>query len=275
MLAAALVWMALLTRGDGQLHVVFGDVGQGDSILILTPSGRQVLIDGGPGPTDATRLLGQTLPIWDRSIDIVVLSHGHSDHVTGLVEVLRRYDVERVIERETGLVSHNLFEWRQAVAEEGALVTQADAGQVIDLGDGVFIEVLGPSQSLLIGTDSIVNNGSVVLRAVYKDVSFILTGDMFARAERDLLSRRDVRSTVLKVPHHGSRTSSSPEFIERVRPSAVVISVGADNEFGHPPRRDPGDTPPIRGEAPIFQTSEHGDIRFSTDGTTLRVETER
>lgn len=275
MLAAALVWMALLTRGDGQLHVVFGDVGQGDSILILTPSGRQVLIDGGPGSTDATRLLGQTLPIWDRSLDIVVLSHGHADHVTGLVDVLRRYDVERVIERDTGLVSSNLLEWRQAVAEEGALVTQAEAGQVIDLGDGVFIEVLGPPKSLLIGTDSIVNNGSVVLRAVYKDVSFLLTGDVFARAERDLLSRRDVRSTVLKVPHHGSRTSSSPEFIERVRPSAVVISVGADNEFGHPHVDTLETLRRYAGEAPIFQTSEHGDIRFSTDGTTLRVETER
>lgn len=276
MLAAALVWMAVLTRGDGQLHVVFGDVGQGDSILILTPSGRQVLVDGGPGSTDATRLLGQTLPIWDRSLDIMVLSHGHTDHVTGLVDVLRRYDVERVVERETGIVNPNFLEWKQAVEQEGALVTQAEAGQVIDLGDGVFIEVLGPPKSLLIGAESNVNNGSVVLRVVYKDVSFLLTGDMFAAAERELLSRlADVRSTVLKVPHHGSRTSSSPEFIERTGPSAVVISVGADNKFGHPHVETLETLRRYVRESSIFQTSEHGDIRFSTDGTTLHVKTER
>ena len=114
----------------------------------------------------------------------------------------------------------------------GATAAHTQAGQLIDLGDGVTIEVLHPAETLMTGTDSDLNNASIVLRVVYGDVSFLLTGDIFVEAEREILSRgADVRSTVIKVPHHGSRSSSSREFIERVHPSVAVISVGADNRL--------------------------------------------
>ena len=106
---------------------------------------------------------------------------------------------------------------------------------MIALGDGVTIEVLHPPETLMSGTNSDLNNASIVLKVIYGDVSFLLTGDIFVKAELEMLSRGvDVRSTVLKVPHHGSRTSSSQEFVEQVGPSVAVISVGADNRFGHP-----------------------------------------
>jgi len=275
-LAAILVWAAALSSNDRQLHVIFADVGQGDSALIVTPSGRQVLIDGGPDPLDATRFLGGKLSFWNRSLDMVILSHGHADHVTGLVEVLRRYEVKHIVERETDYGSPVYLEWKEAVSDEGAVVTQAETGHTIDLGDGVGIEVLAPPEALLVGTDSDANNASVVLRVVYNDVSFLLTGDMFQVAERDILSQGvPMQSTVLKVAHHGSRTSSLPEFIERVGPSVAVISVGQDNRFGHP-HSETIET--LRQHVPedrIYQTSEHGTIEFITDGTTLRVKTER
>ena len=275
-LAAILVWTAALSNNDRQLHVIFADVGQGDSMLIITPSGRQVLVDGGPGLLDATRLLGAKLPFWDRSLDMVILSHGHADHVTGLVEVLRRYDVEHILERETDYSSPSYLEWKQAVENEGAVVTQVQSGYVIYLGDGVVIEVLAPSETLPISAESDVNNASVVLRVVYRDVGFLLTGDMFKATERDILARRArVQSTVLKVAHHGSRTSSSPEFIERVVPSAAVISVGQDNRFGHPHSETIEALRQHVSEDRIFQTSERGTIEFTTDGATLHVKTER
>ena len=275
-LAAALIWTAALTGDDGRLHVVFADVGNGDSVLIISPSGRQVLVDGGPGRQDATRLLGSALPFWDRSLDVVVLTHGHADHLTGLLDVLRRYDVGRVVEREASYATPGYAGWRQAVGDEGAVVTQAQAGHVIDLGDGASIEVLHPPRMLMTGTDSDLNNASIVLRVVYGDVSFLLTGDIFVEAEREILSRgADVRSTVIKVPHHGSRSSSSREFIERVGPSVAVISVGADNRFGHPH----AETLEVLGryapEARVMTTRDNGAIRFVTDGTTLSVKTER
>ena len=275
-LAAALIWTAALTGDDGRLHVVFADVDNGDSVLIVSPSGRQVLVDGGPEAQDATRLLGSALPFWDRSLDVVVLTHGHADHLTGLLDVLRRYDVGHIVEREASYATPGYVGWRHAVEDEGAVVTQARAGHVIDLGDGTIIEVLHPAETLMIGTDSDLNNASIVLRVVYGDVSFLLTGDIFVEAEREMLSRGvDVRSTVIKIPHHGSRSSSSPEFVELVGPSVAVISVGADNRFGHPH----AETLEVLGryapEARVMTTRDHGAIRFVTDGTTLSVKTER
>ena len=275
-LAAALIWTAALTGDDGRLHVVFADVDNGDSVLIISPSGRQVLVDGGPEAQDATRLLGSALPFWDRSLDVVVLTHGHADHLTGLLDVLRRYDVGHIVERGAEYTTPDYLSWRQAVGNEGAAATQARAGYVIDLGDGTIIEVLHPPETLMTGTDSDLNNASIVLRVVYGDVSFLLTGDIFVEAERGMLSRGvDVRSTVIKIPHHGSRSSSSPEFVELVGPSVAVISVGADNRFGHPH----AETLEVLGryapEARVMTTRDHGAIRFVTDGTTLSVKTER
>ena len=275
-LAAVLTWTAGLTNEDGRLHVVFADVGNGDSVLIISPTGRQVLVDGGPEAQDAARLIGSGLPFWDRSLDVVALTHGHADHITGLLDVLRRYDVEHIVEREAEHTTPDYLSWRHAVGNEGAVVTQARAGEVIDLGDGATIEVLHPPETLMAGTGSDLNNASIVLRVVYGDVSFLLTGDIFVEAEREMLSQGiDVRSTVLKVPHHGSRTSSSPEFIEQVSPSVAVISVGADNRFGHPHAET---LEVLRGYAPearVLTTRDHGAIRFVTDGTTLSVMTER
>ena len=116
---AALVWAAALSLPDGRLHVTFADVGQGDAVLITTPGGQRVLIDGGPDPVDAARLLGASLPFWDRSIELVVLTHPHSDHVTGLTEALRRYQVHSIVEREVQAESLAYREWRQAVEDEG------------------------------------------------------------------------------------------------------------------------------------------------------------
>ena len=275
-LAALLVWTAALTNEDGRLHIVFEDVGNGDSVLIISPSGRQVLVDGGPDAQDATRLLGRVLPFWDRSLDVVVLTHGHADHLTGLLDVLQRYDVGHIVEREAQYPTPDYQSWRQAVQNEDATTAEAQADQLIDLGDGVTVEVLHPLETLMTGTESDLNNASIVLRVVYGDVSFLLTGDIFVDAEREMLSRRvDVQSTVLKVPHHGSRTSSSPEFIEQVNPSVAVISVGADNRFGHPH----AETLEVLGryapEARVMTTSDHGAIRFVTDGTKLSVNTVR
>lgn len=275
-LAAALIWTAALTNEDGRLHVVFADVGNGDSVLIISPSGRQVLVDGGPEAQDATRLLGGALPFWDRSLDVVVLTHGHADHITGLLDVLRRYDVGHVVEREAGHTTPDYLSWRHAVENEGSVVMQARAGQSINLGDGAIIEVLHPPETLMSGTDSDLNNASIVLRVVYGDVSFLLTGDIFVKAEREILSQGiDVQSTVLKVPHHGSRTSSSPEFVEQVSPSVAVISVGADNRFGHPHAETLEVLARYAPEARVMTTRDHGSIRFVTDGTTLSVKAER
>ena len=270
------MWIAAVSLPDKRLHVAFVDVGQGDAIFVSTPGGQQILVDGGPDPVEAVRFLGERMPFWDRTIELVVLTHPHSDHVNGLIEVLRRYDVQRILEREVQHDGPPYQAWRKAVDDEGAEVVQARSGQMVALDGGVFMQVVGPGEGLLSGTSSDVNNASVVLKLLYGEVSFLLTGDMFTEAESKLVRENaHLDSDVLKVAHHGSRSSSSPLFLDRVSPAVAVISVGWDNRFDHPHpevlevlgRWVPGDR--------VFSTADRGTIEFITDGERLELKAER
>lgn len=274
----SLTWSQALARDD-RLHVVFLDVGQGDAIFIETPRGRQVVVDGGADPLLMTRLLGERMRFNDRNIDIVAASHPNSDHIGGLAQVLERYDVGAILERRIEYDSGAYEAWARLVDTErvqGAHVVEARTGQVITLDEDIRIEVLGPPAVLLRGTESDADNASLVLRLVYGEVSMLLTGDIFGVGERALLAGGTaLDSDVLKVPHHGSDSSSTAEFLDAVSPVAAVISVGADNRFGHPSADVVGRLRGFVGEGGLFQTAESGTVEFITDGETLWVRTER
>ena len=274
--AAALVWLAVLSLPDDKLRVTFADVGQGDAAFIVTPGGAQIMMDGGADPDEAARIASSNMPFWDRTIDLVILTHPHHDHVAGLTEVLRRYRVLHVLERRLEYDGSAYRDWRAAVEAEGALVTQAAAGQVVAFGDGTVLEVVNPPERLVGGAAADVNNSSVAVRLAYGSASFMLTGDMYVDAESRLLnSGLRVDSDVLKVAHHGSRTSTSEEFLSRVSPVAAVVSVGEGNRYGHP---NPDVMQALRDRVPeglVFLTSERGSIEFTYDGARLRVKTEK
>ena len=274
--AAALVWVAVLSLPDGRLRVTFADVGQGDAAFIVTPGGAQIMMDGGDDPDEAVRIASSKMPFWDRTIDLVILTHPHHDHVAGLTEVLRRYRVLNVLERRLEYEGSAYRDWQEAVAAEGAAVTQAAAGQVVAFSDGTVLEVVNPPERLVGGALADVNNSSVAIRLVHGSVSFMLTADMYVDAEARLLrSGLRVDSDVLKVAHHGSRTSSSEAFLREVGPAAAVVSVGEGNRYGHP---HPDVMLALRGLVPegqVFLTSERGSIEFTYDGDRLRVKTER
>jgi competence protein ComEC len=272
--STSLVWIAVLSMPGERLRVSFFDVGQGDAILIETPAGQQILIDGGPDSDRVCLELGQKLPFWDRSLDLVVLTHAHDDHVTGLVEVLRRYEVGQVLEPGLAENTPSYEAWLETIEEKGMERTIARAGQRIDLGDGLMIEVIHPQEEMLQGTDSDANNNSLVLRLVWGGVSFLFTGDIDGEAEMAILYAdqwRELNSTVLKVAHHGSARSTSGQFLAAVQPDTAVISVGENNNFGHPDEA----TVVRLGEVEIYRTDENGTISFTTDGERLWVETER
>ena len=275
---ASLAWSQALTNDD-RLHVMFFDVGQGDAIFIETPSGRQVVVDGGSDPLLMTRLLGERMRFNDRHIDIVAATHSNSDHIGGLAQVLERYDVGAVLERRIEYESGAYEAWERLVdAEEakGARVIEASAGQVITLDGDVRIEVLGPPPILLGGTESDADNASLVLRLVYREVSILLTGDIFSEAERALLaSGMALDSDVLKVPHHGSDSSSTRDFLSAVSPDAAVISVGEGNGYGHPHASVVERLRERVADGMLFQTAERGTVEFISDGETLWVRTER
>ena len=277
-LVAVLVWAAVIAAPQGgRLTVSFLDVGQGDAILITAPQGQRVLVDGGPSPECLLQELGEALPFWERDIDLMVLTHAHDDHVTGQVEVLRRYQVDQVLYPESaGYESSAYAEWLALVEEGGIALVPALEGQRIELGGGASVAVLGPPEEPFCGTESDVDNNGVVLRVEMGEVSFLLAADLFQEGEEALLPNGlGLQSTVLKVAHHGSKTSSCPGFLAAVAPQVAVVSVGADNRFGHPADEVMVRLGDVVGEGAIYCTDERGTVTFTTDGTRLWVGAER
>ncbi len=272
---AAILWFYLVTGSDGRLHVHFMDVGQGDSMLIVTPEGRQVLVDGGPDDMNAATSIGGKIPFWDRGLDMVVLTHPDEDHFRGLTEVLDRYDVDAVV--DSGMDSENplYVEWQRSLERRDIKPVTAYQGQTISLGRDTRLEILSPPPSRVGGAIPDSNNNGVVMRLVYGEVSFLLTADIEAEGESRLLRNvpSSLKSNVLKVPHHGSKTSTTPRFLAAVSPVAAVVSAGADNPYGHPHPDVTGRLEDTLGADMTYVTAQQGDIEFITDGKRLWVKT--
>ena len=275
LVVAILVWSVALTAPDDKLHVNFLNVGQGDAILIQTPDGQNILIDGGPDSQQINLELSKKLPFWDRTIDLVVCTQPQADHVTGLVEVLHRYKVKQVLDPGVSYNSSIYREWLRLVEEKGIEYNIARAGQDIDLGTGIRMEIVNPPQKFFQGTSCDIDNNGVVLKLIWNKVSFLFTADIREEAELELiLQRANLRSTVLKASHHGSMTSTIPQFLVAADPEVAVISAGADNPFGHPSCEVVERLIDRVGEDNVYRTDEDGTIELTTDGERLWVKTD-
>lgn len=261
--ALAFVPITLLPRsGPGELVVEFLDVGQGDSALVITPHGRQVLIDGGASGLGVVRELGEVMPHWDRSLDMVIASHPQEDHIGGLPEILARMRV--AMTRDNGEDASLLtFEVFVARSVNRARLVQGDHFEV----DGVDFEVLWPPVG---GTVENPNNASLVIRVTFGNTSFLFTGDAEGPVFEALAGQKPLHADVLKVPHHGSKTTPAWVFDE-VDPALAIISVGAGNRYGHP---HPA-TLAALGDTPVYRTDLSGRVEVRSDGQRLTVSTER
>lgn len=254
-------------KDTNALTVSFLDVGQGDSIFIESPSGVQMLIDGGVNRS-VLRALGGQMKWHDKYIDIILATHPDADHIGGLTDVLERYDVGYVY--ESGVTHHTpeVDSFNRAVKEEGIEKRVAKRGDVIDLGGSAYVEVLFPDRDIS-GVET--NTGSVILRVVYGDTSFFLSGDSPQTIEEYVvaLDGKSLRSDVLKVGHHGSRTSTAVALLGFVAPEYGVISRGCDNRYRHP-------HPDVlelldRFEVEVLDTCEEGTITFISDGSSISL----
>ncbi len=226
------VFQAAAREARGGLTVSFLDVGQGDAIFIESPTGKQVLIDGGPNRA-VLRELARVIPWYDRSVDVVIATHPDADHVTGLVDVLQRYRVSLIVESGVAADTPQAESMLKSVANEGAKHLLARRGQIIDIGGGAYLEILFPDRDPG-GLET--NTASIIAKLVYGETSFMLTGDAPDSIEKYLvqLDGEELRADVLKAGHHGSRTSSSPLFVGMVDPEYAIYSRGCDNTYGHP-----------------------------------------
>ncbi len=270
-----LAWLAVYNLSQSQLlEVIFFNVGQGDSIFIETPQLHQILIDGGPTSIILEKL-GKAMPYWDRTIDLVILTHPEHDHYGGLIEVLKRYKVENVLWTGALKETAEFQEWQKLIQKEQAQIFIAQSGQKIILSGPacagrLTLDILHPWESFEGAAVKDVNNTSIVARLVYGDNSFFLTGDIYKSTERKILEKGiDIDSDILKVSHHGSKTSSAPEFIAAVSPEIAVIQAGLGNAYGHPH----SETLEIleKYDINILNTAKIGDIKIISNGKTYGV----
>ena len=261
-----------------ELAVTFFDIGQGDSAMIVSPTGKHVLIDGGP-PEAGDRLLAALSRHRVSQLDLIVLSHPHADHLGGLKKVVSTLPVRMFLDAAFPTTSPSYAGLLSLLATRGVEVKQAALGRQIDLGDGAALTLLGPPSPWLANTRSDVNANSVLVRLTWRARSALFTGDAEPETERWLLGRpltgsQSLQAELLKVAHHGGRFSSTAPFLQAVGPRLAVISVGVGNDYGHP-------TPEALGRlaqtgARILRTDQDGEVTVrSRDGQPWQVETAR
>ena len=253
-----------LVGDEGELRVSFIDVGQGDSEFIELPNGETLLIDAGTNETGAD-VVNYIESLGYSSIDYVVGTHPHEDHIGGLDDVIRTFDVESVYMPKVTADTKTFEDVLDAVAEKGLSINTAKAGVTLVDGDGLSVKMLAPVLDEYDNT----NDYSAVIRIVYDDTSFIFMGDAEQYAES--LITGDVSADVLKVGHHGSSTSTGEAFLQRVSPSYAVISCGFDNSYGHPHI----ETMEKLGSLgiPVLRTDEMGTVVAESDGTEINIKT--
>lgn len=301
-----LLFSFVATLPDGKLHMVFCDVGQGDAAYIRFPDGRDMLIDGGPNDR-VLGCLGTYMPFWDRTLDLVVLTHPEKDHLQGLISVLDRYNVDYFVRSDVANDTEGYKKLMEVVARKKIAEKFVTTGEQITVGS-TSLAVLWPSDEHIAkattGYNLAVNvlgaavpdnpnEYSVVLWLRYGEFDAIFTGDAdtrveenyrgtplaplrassaeaAAKAEQGFEGQADNRVELLKVPHHGSKTGMSDAFLDWLRPSVAIISVGRNNSYGHPATnilqmlRDRNIT--------IQRTDEEGDITVVSDGNGWKLE---
>jgi len=261
------VWSKALSPPNRTLEVAFLDVGQGDSMFLHFPDGKNVLIDGGgSGREDfdvGERILLPYLRYRGvKRIDVMILTHHNTDHMEGLIAVLNKLKVGLVI--DNGKMNDDFSKLVEGKEIEYKVVRE---GQALDFGEGIIAYVLNPGKEML--SNSVSNNNSVVLKLIYGDMEFLFTGDIERETEERMsLYGKSLDSDILKVAHHGASNSSIPAFLKFVHPESAVISVGRNN-FGHP---DPEVIARLEGLATeVYRTDERGTITIKTEGEGYKV----
>lgn len=274
---AAAIWTSALYSSQKTLNVTFLDVGEGLCAVVRTPSGKILVMDCGTSSWGKNGSVGEKLVapyLQSMGVDrihVAVLSHPHSDHISGFPGLLKLKPANIVLDIGARHASPVYKKFLYTIKRSGAEYRVAKCGQTIDMGDGVSVEVLNPNP---IHSYTDLNNRSIAIRVIYKNVAFLLAADAGADAEQQMLgSRMKLRSQVLQVGHHGSSNSTSLSWLRAVRPQAAVISCGYRNQYHHP------SIATIRRlqntSTRIYRTDRHGAVSFTTDGSVIRVRTIR
>jgi competence protein ComEC len=265
---------------DGKLHMVICKVGQGDAIFIRTPNGSDVLIDGGPDDS-VLNCLSSHMPFWDRTIEIVMLTHPHVDHLVGLISVLNRYNVMHYVTENIKNSASSLKRLEDSLAAQNLTAKYVTSGERIDFADKTQLLTVWPTSDWMqtlklqdsnnLGQEdsSLDTNGfSLIQLLTFGNFKALLTGDAGSLTEEKIATAVG-KVDVLKVPHHGSKTGMSDYFLSQIKPSVALISVGINNPYGHPTKQA---LELLRlNNIKTLRTDRDGEVEIITDGKTFSV----
>ncbi len=259
------IWVFYLNFKDSEHLLTFAmlDVGQGDALFIESPTGTQILVDGGP-PRKILGQLAKVMSPLDRNIDAIIITNPDQDHIGGFTDVLKNYKVGQVFEPGTYNDSRTYQNLERDIKNKNIPDTLLKKGMRIDIGGGAVIDILFPDQDVSTWTS---NDGSLVARLSYGATSVMLTGDTTKKTENLVLKNNlgeNITSTILKVAHHGSHTSSGVEFLDAVHPQYALISEGKNNKYGHP-HKETLHALSLLGVA-VYRTDLLGTIIMKSDG---------
>lgn len=243
------------------------DIGQGDALFIESPAGTQILVDAGP-PRKILGAMAHVMSPFDKSIDAIIITNPDQDHIGGFMDVLKVYKIGSVFESGTFNDSKTYQNLESEIKSQNIPNILAREGMRFHIGGGAVIDILFPDRDVSLWDT---NEGSIVAKLTYGETSIMLTGDATTKTEKIILeeySKPALHSTILKVGHHGSRTSTSLEFVQAVSPTYTLISNGKDNKYGHP-HQETLDTL-SSFSAKIFRTDLLGTIIMKSDGENIK-----
>lgn len=271
-----LIFFAYFSFNDGKLHLVICNVGQGDAIFIRTASKVDILVDGGPDKK-VLECLSRHMPFWDRSLDVVILTHPDADHITGLIDVIERYQISYLFTQPNPGKTQIYELFTNVLAEKKLSAKYVSRGDRFSIGGETSFKIIWPAsdetdQTNQNSSKSSLNRFSVITLVTHGKFSALLTGDAGSEIQDKIASSiGDI--DVLKVPHHGSKTGMSDYFLSLTKPELALISVGGNNKYGHPTKFIL-DLLKKRG-VKTLRTDQMGDIEILSDGTTWSVKTSR
>jgi competence protein ComEC len=265
----ALGYTLLQPKSGGNLKLTFLDVGQGDAILATIYNSQNILIDGGPNDSVVTKL-DREIPFYAHRLKAVVLTHPHADHVSGLITVANKYQIEKVYMSGVTHTAPEYLSFLETLKKQNVPVQIVKAGDNLDFAEGIKLGFLYPLTIMKNKTVENLNNNSVITRLSWGKSSAIFMGDLETEGQDQLLaSGQNVKSDIIKISHHGSKDSINPKFLSAVDPKYAIISVGRDNPFGHPSK----DMLSLLVGRIVYRTDYDSNIRFelTTDGVASKM----
>lgn len=276
-ITAILIWIAVFYLKDQNLHLYFLNVGQGDSIYVRILN-KDLLIDGGPDKASLSEL-GDIMPFWDKKIDYVILTHPHSDHITGLIDIINRYEVGEIF--YTGVLhsSNEYLGFLQIVKNKNIPLKIISKEDFFILDNNVKVNFYWPLEDLVNKEKTNLNDTSIVVKINYNKFSTLLTGDIEKEVQQQLIDKEYQRSkpaisnvNILKIPHHGS-ANLTDEFLNLTKPDIAVICVGEKNKFNHPAKETLNKLE--NRKIKTYRTDQKGRIEIITNGEIFWTKTEK